>query len=99
MRQELDALIESETAALKARITELEGYIDSRNTKVLSGENPAIARVTELEKALKNARIALTFYREYVTSHDFTRYPFGEQVEYAARKLLGEAGQEVNGGK
>ena len=49
------------------------------------------ARITELEKALGDARIALTFYREWMdrrsqTNHE--RYPFGIEAEDTARRVL-----------
>lgn len=49
------------------------------------------ARIAELEAALSNARIALTFYREWMLAQDenaCTRYPFGVDAENVARELL-----------
>jgi len=49
------------------------------------------ARIAELEAALSNARIAMTFYREWMLAQDensCTRYPFGIDAENNARAIL-----------
>ena len=49
------------------------------------------ARIAELEAALQNSRIALTFYRQWLLDANpqtETAYPFGKKAENAARALL-----------
>lgn len=50
---------------------------------------PEEEKAQQTEKALHDARIALTFYREYLSKR-LTLYPFGVEAENAIRKILGE---------
>ena len=64
--------------------------------KTLEGIADLIERETELPElleVLKRARIALTFYREWMTDHcpegnGSTQYPYGIDVENGARKII-----------
>ena len=53
-------------------------------------EKPTVQ--VEIWKTLKQARIALTFYREYLAKYDKNRveYPFGIETENSIRVILGE---------
>jgi len=50
----------------------------------------AKAKNAKLRAALEDARIALTFYRDWMREKKETRYPFGEDVEIAINTLLAE---------
>ena len=55
-----------------------------------------IAAAPELPEALKNARIALTFYQQWMTRKEpGTTYPFGIDAENAARAALAKAKGEA----
>lgn len=56
-----------------------------------------LARLTAIETAAREARIALTFYREWMHEHGVgeTRYPFGAEVERKLAALLGGKGTEA----
>lgn len=51
-----------------------------------------ISAAPELLEELKEARIALTFYREWMAEHvPLTTYPNGEQVEESCRAAIAKA--------
>jgi hypothetical protein len=61
---------------------------------------PLLAAAPEMAEALRECRIALTFYREWMHAHTVktpdeepgTNYPFGDECEHKARLVLEKAG-------
>jgi len=62
---------------------ELPDYDEAKSNATL------IASAPEMFKTLAEARIALTFYREWMArEHPGTNYPFGNDCEKAAKELI-----------
>ena len=82
-------------AAQSARIAELEALfaeakviIDEKNAKILDLKRNK--GIDEMEKALGDCRIALSFYRKWMneSGESKCKYPFGILAEETARALL-----------
>lgn len=82
----------SERTKPVATIPERGNHAGDEFTEETQANALLIAAAPKLLEALENARIALTFYREWMSKeHSETNYPYGNDCEKKAREIIAKA--------